>query len=339
MVRGTTSRMIFVDSTVNTHHDRTLISLPPHPFSVVGNERAAFSLQQFSIRRNWYNINPTNNTGYLYIDGTHHEFQIAPGLYSTFNDLSVAIKAALTACVTANNLTAKIQLIECTPIDSTRQFQIVVTMAAGQTSKVEIRCFHIRPGATAPAGVTPQGGFSDIHEILGGKPLRSDTDDFESLKNANAAGGNSQTITSQYPASLNTLSAIYLHLTAFETGNFMSTSHESQAQDSIRLIESSLFARIPIARSTFSEVHEVVEYVDHGNDTFQSFPLRKNFDQMELRICDSKGRSLAALDQFQAENGLMGWQAVIRFDVFRPPANPQEGKRAGGLHCHHPPEL
>ena len=67
MVRGTTSRMIFVDSTVNTHHDRTRISLPPHPFSVVGNERAAFSLQQFSIRRNWYNINPTNNTGYVYI--------------------------------------------------------------------------------------------------------------------------------------------------------------------------------------------------------------------------------------------------------------------------------
>ena len=171
--------MIFVDSTVNTHHDRTRISLPPHPFSVVGNERAAFSLQQFSIRRNWYNINQTNNTGYVYIDGTHHEFQIAPGVYSTFEDISLAIQAALTT--TAANI-AKINTFDVAPNLETRKFTITVTMAAGHSTKVEIRCFQIKPGATAPAGVTAQGAFNDIHEILGGKPLRSDADDFESLK-------------------------------------------------------------------------------------------------------------------------------------------------------------
>ena len=67
--------MIFLDSSVNTHHDRTKINVPPHPFSAVGTERIALSLQQFSIRRNWLNINPTNNTGYVYIDATslvHH---------------------------------------------------------------------------------------------------------------------------------------------------------------------------------------------------------------------------------------------------------------------------
>ena len=79
-----------------------------------------------------------------------------------------------------------------------------------------------------------------------------------------------------YPASLNTLDAIYIHLVAFETGNFMSTGHEAHAQDDFRLIESSLFARIPFDRSTFTEVHEVVQYVDAGNDMFQSFPLRKH---------------------------------------------------------------
>ena len=95
MVRGSSSRMIFVDSSVNTHHDRTKISLPPHPFSAVGAERVAFSLQQFSIRRNWFNINPTNNTGYVYIDATYHEFVITPGVYSTFVALATAIQTAL----------------------------------------------------------------------------------------------------------------------------------------------------------------------------------------------------------------------------------------------------
>ena len=97
MVRGTTSRMIFLDSSVNTHYDRTKINVPPHPFSAVGTERLALSLQQFSIRRNWLNINPTNNTGYVYIDATHHEFTIAPGAYTTFAELATALEAALNA--------------------------------------------------------------------------------------------------------------------------------------------------------------------------------------------------------------------------------------------------
>ena len=80
--------MIFLDSSVNTHHDRTKINVPPHPFSAVGTERIALSLQQFSIRRNWLNINPTNNTGYVYVDATYHEFIIAPEAYSTFAELS-----------------------------------------------------------------------------------------------------------------------------------------------------------------------------------------------------------------------------------------------------------
>ena len=100
MVRGATSRMIFLDSSVNTHYDRTKINVPPHPFSAVGTERLALSLQQFSIRRNWLNINPTNNTGYVYIDATYHEFTIAPGAYATFAELATAVEAALNVTAT-----------------------------------------------------------------------------------------------------------------------------------------------------------------------------------------------------------------------------------------------
>lgn len=67
-----------------------------------------------------------------------------------------------------------------------------------------------------------------------------------------------------YPASLNTLDAIYIHLVAFETGIFMSTGHARCMRRTItvRLIESSIFARIPFDLSTFTEVHETVQYVD-----------------------------------------------------------------------------
>ena len=32
------------------------------------------------------------------------------------------------------------------------------------------------------------GGFNDVHQILGGKPLKSATDDFESLTNTTGGG-------------------------------------------------------------------------------------------------------------------------------------------------------
>ena len=82
-------------------------------------------------------------------------------------------------------------------------------------------------------------------------------------------------------------------------------------------------ARIPFDRSSFDEVHEVIEFLD-TNDTFQSFPLRKNLEQLELRVCDGKGRSLAQLDPQQADNGLMKWSAVLRFDLFKPPQETKE---------------
>ena len=85
-------------------------------------------------------------------------------------------------------------------------------------------------------------------------------------------------------------------------------------------------------------LYEVVQYVDAGNDMFQSFPLRKNLEQLELRICDAKSRSLAQLDPFQADNGLMAWKAVLRFDLFKPPPS-RTGKPVGQIVTSHPPEL
>ena len=64
--------------------------------------------------------------------------------------------------------------------------------------------------------------------------------------------------------------------------------------------------------------------VDAGNDMFQCFPMRKNLEQLELRVCDGKGRSLAQLDPQQADNGLMKWSAVLRFDLFKPPQETKE---------------
>ena len=102
----------------------------------------------------------------------------------------------------------------------------------------------------------------------------------------------------------------------------MSTGHESFAEDSLRLIESSIFARIPFDDSSFTEVHEVVAYEDSGNDAYQSFLTRKSIDSLDVRVTDHAGRSLATINPTQAADGQLGWRAVFRWDLFYDPRPP-----------------
>ena len=71
MVRGTISKYIYIDSSVNTHNDHTRVLMPAHPFSAQGNERMSLTLLSFGMRRSFHNINPTNGIFYLYVNTTY----------------------------------------------------------------------------------------------------------------------------------------------------------------------------------------------------------------------------------------------------------------------------
>jgi hypothetical protein len=318
MVRGAISKLIFIDSSVATHGDHTKVLVPPHPLSAGAGERMALSLVSFSMRRNWYNANPTNNTFYIFTDNTYHKVEIVSGVYPTFASLTTAINAALTATISA---IATIASVATTYSATTRKFTIVFTMASGSEAvPVEIRCFAIKTGSL-PANVSLQGGFNDSFEILGAKPNRSTTAETSMEHTPDIVNG-TNTLTSIFPASLNTLDAVYLRINSVETGNFMSTGFNSRIRESDRLIESQIFARIPFARSSFDEVHEVVSFEDNGGDQYQSFLLRKSLDTLDIQVTDAKGRSLAQVDPSQADEGLMAFKMCLRWDLFVPPKPP-----------------
>ena len=134
-MRGDVSRLIFLDSSVNTHGDSTKVICPTQAFSVASHERMSLTLQSFSMRRNWYNINPTNNTGYLFVNSTHYEFSITPGVYSSFTALGTALKAAIAATITDN--TALKQIVDAIATVAysavTRKFTLTFTMGTGHS--------------------------------------------------------------------------------------------------------------------------------------------------------------------------------------------------------------
>ena len=145
MVRGSLSRLVFLDSSVNTHHDRTKVFLPTQPFHAQGEEKISLTLLQFAIRRNWYNINSTNNTFFINIDSTLHSVVIEPGVYSTFSSLVTGINSALTTAVAA---IADITSIIVTYDTSKRFFTFTVQMEAGSFDKdVSFKCFSIKDGS------------------------------------------------------------------------------------------------------------------------------------------------------------------------------------------------
>ena len=310
MTKSNLSRLIFIDSSVNTHGDHAKVLVPPHPFNAVKSERIALTLISFCARRNWYNVNATNNTFYLFQNNVYHEVQIAPGVYSTFTGavgLGPALQAAMAGVIGGMNQIAGVAVQFNA---NTRRYQITFTNDGAQP--VAIRCFNCKTGA-APANVLLQGFYSDSFEILSARPIRDPASPVDGLSDTAP-----NTLVSYYPASLNTLDAIYLRLN-LQTNNFSTTSMDRNLVNTERLVESSLFARIPIERAAFDLVHETVQFEDSGGDLYQTFLAQKSLDNFEIRVTDAKGRALAEAHPLQSDLGLLQFTAVLRYDIFVAP--------------------
>jgi hypothetical protein len=144
-MRGDVSKLIFIDSTVSTDaRDPTKIMVPAHPFSTQSGEKQSLTLVSFSMRRNWYNINVSNNTFYSFLDNFHYVVVIQSGVYSTFASLSAGIGDALNDTIA--NIPG-IQIASMTYVPSTRLFTFEMTRTNGYFMDIEIRCFAIKNGA------------------------------------------------------------------------------------------------------------------------------------------------------------------------------------------------
>jgi len=147
-MRGDLTKYLFIDSAV----DNGRVSLPSQPFSCIDNETMAFTLLNFTMRRNWPQINQTNNRFYIYLRNsqTFYEVVLPAGDYDDYASITTALNDALVATMTANaSLATEVQSITVTFTNSTRMFVFTIQMANSATATlndVEIRCYHIKMG-------------------------------------------------------------------------------------------------------------------------------------------------------------------------------------------------
>lgn len=237
--------------------------------------------------RRIYNVNVTNKIFYVRDTSadTYTEISIAEGVYSTFTALATAIQTALQAH-------AALAAVTCAFDAVTRRF----TFGSLPANNILV-CWQSR--ATRPNGVSVTGFFQQTHEILGGRPSRGATP-------VDALSGST---TAPYPASLSSMHSLYLRANIM-SGNYQSTGHERFLPNGNQVIESQIFARIPVDDPVSTNP---IIFQDNGNEMFQINPHSKSLDSLDLWLTDEFGRSLSEVSPSQYEDGMLNYTVTLKF--------------------------
>jgi hypothetical protein len=317
-MRGEQSKFLFIDSAVD--HGR--VSLPPQPFSCHDNESMSFTIVDFTMRRNFPQISLANNTFYIYVssDQSFYEVTIPIGDYASYTALNTAISSALTTTLSSANpsssLRTKVSALVSTYVALTRTYAFSLTMAGGASATdIEIRCYHIKDG-NVPSGISKNGAFSDVHEILGGEPLKGDINKNSFSRDT----ADTSILYSKFPASLSTLDALYLRCN-LELGNYEAPGLDMFHVDGVQMQNSNIIAKIPIRGSTeaIRQAHEIITFEDAGGDLYQKILPLKNLEHVQFFVTDKRNRSMREYAPDQAEIGMMSFNLTVRWDKFIPP--------------------
>jgi hypothetical protein len=305
------SRLIFIDSELNGSPN-AVVEFPSQPFSVCCSDHMRLTLLSFQMRRTWHTVNATNNTFYIFgaaQTGVYVEVKIEPESYESMDELAAAVQKALIAAI--GNPAA------CTYDTATRRLKFTL---AGCLNTAYIVCFQAKKG-TLPVNVSPDGFFQDTHQLLGLIPTRN----ADVLINASGSSTGSAEFSAPFPASLNTLEALYLR-TNLMGGNFQTYGHELGLPTRNGLTETQIFSRIPLSSAVYDEADPFVTFED-SNDLFQLHLQQKHIDRIEFTITDDKGRLLSEAAPGQTAAGLLGFKCVLRWDHVSPAPIPQRPPR------------
>lgn len=310
------SRNVFIDSEINAigNGQTTKVNFPSSVFNVSSREQMRLVLTSFEMRRNWYSVNPSNNTFYLFDPagpGTYTPIEIAPGTYSSFNALATAVETAIEAA----------GFVGSTVVydDITRKFTINLVGANINTYFV---FFQVKQDSNnQPNTVSASGYFNDCHELLGTIPTR---DGFTPNNPVNGFGNTTQAgpHVSPFVGALNTLEAIYIR-TNLHSGNYQTFGFEKDLPNQQGLTPTQIFGRIPLTRAYFDPQFEFISFED-PNSIFSMYLSQTQLSQVLFTITDDKGRLIQEVADGQADAGNLSFKMSFRWEALVDDLPPSE---------------
>lgn len=333
----TNQKNIFIDTEQYHGSDNKVRLLFPSQTLVVPQGFGMkLSLQQFTMKKSFYNINKYNNTLYVYNSGTNSytEIVIAEGDYYEFGRLGTDAESLCKAIEDAFNLVLGAASTGVSYNVNTRKLSI--TNPSFSITNY-IVCFQVPPSRQTiiPANTTPNGLFSDVAEILGAKSNQADLSGLIPFPAFELA---STTFTSFYPASLYSMENIRLLVNLGNT-NLETPNMDANSSTSICLT-SQTFATIPLQTGTFDGLNliepAIITYQDDGDELFSLKLQQNHIDNCTFSLVDGKGRPIDEVSKDQYKNGELNYQMVLRWEVIEEPyvANPSNypsSNRTGNL--------
>ena len=332
---ATNQRNIFIDTEQYHGSDnKAQLLFPSQTLVVPQGFGMKLSLQQFTMKKTFYNINEYNRTFYIYdgSGGTYKEVKLQVGDFFAFGaDSSLANGL----CKNIEDAINDVSGITC-QVTYNSNFRKLDISSSDLTSTKYIVFFQIPPSrqGTLPANVTPNGYFSDTAEIFGGI-ANQEVPVGDPVPGLNKTGVKH---ISYYPASLFSMESLRLLINLGNT-NLETPNMDANSSTSICLT-SQTFATIPLHTGTFDGANLVepamIQFQDDGDELFSIKLQQNHIDNATFSLVDNKGRPLNEAGPNQFKNGQLAYQMVIRFEIIEEPfvANPSNlpsSNRTGNL--------
>lgn len=336
---ATNQKNIFIDTEqYHSVDNKVTLLFPSQTLVVPQGFGMKLSLQQFTMKKSFYNINKYNNTFYLYNSTTnaYTEIVIDEGDYYTFGATGTAADSLCKAIETAFNNVLGPASTGVSYNVNTKKLSITSPTFSSTNYLV---CFQVPPSRQnfIPANTTPNGLFSDIAEILGARSNQQELT--SSYVPFPAFELNSTTFSSFYPASLYSMENIRLILN-LGGSNLETPNMDANSSTSICLA-SQTFATIPLHNGGSFDGLNLIEpsiilFEDDGDELFSIKLQQNHIDSCNFSLVDGKGRPIDEVGKDQYKNGELNYQMVIRYEIIEEPfvANPSNmpsSNRTGNL--------
>lgn len=328
------ARNVFIDSEINQvgNGEQIKLNFPSSSFNVKTDERMKLTLTTFEFRKNWYDVNPSNNTFYWYDPSLAPANQytplvLEPGNYETFAPTAPAgATPPLTlgdAIINAINAHAPLTGATMTFNLQKRKYTIDLTGSAGPlNANSRFVAFQVKRSPNAPQGVSDNGYFNDFHELIGGYPTRDGwTAPLDLFTGSTAGGAVATTQTTPFVAQLDTLEALYIR-TSLHSGNYQTYGFEKDLPNQQGLTPTQIFARVPYLHT---EQERNIVFED-TNNLFTMFLHQTQLSQVYFSVTDDKGRLIEEVAPDQAKVGSLSYKMSFRWEIIEDEDKPDENR-------------
>jgi hypothetical protein len=314
--QATKTQLLFIDSDNGGSpidgNGEFKVNLPTHAFNIEPNEYLRFTLVDFQMYKNFYNVNLNNNC--LMVSGdngsTFEEVRLTPKNYKNYNEIVQEVADQLVASTTFTGFTASVDTSTLgTDPQSTgdRIMKITLTKSThGLTPVIQARDYT----DTAIRGGSFSRDHNDSYALLGGKRILTDTSaTAQSFSITNNTGD--IVIEGFFPVQRSTMEHLYLR-TDLANDNFATKSFDASVSNhDIQMTHSDILGKMAIQ----NEFVSYTELSGAGAGYFADI-FRKNMSSIKFRLTDHKRRAIPEVSADQDTLGNNNFTLTLRVEKY-----------------------